>query len=486
MALDYDNLRQYRQSHPTWRLMAADNAPLICSFFRFVFHEKKHREISQSELILYLEDFLYQIREREGAGSYPKSAYQYLEDWADNSRGWLRKFYISGSDEPYFDLSPQGEKALRWLDDLEEQRFIGTESRLLHIFDLLRQITHGVERDKEARLEQLNKQKEQLEQEIRAVEQGDIKIMDDRSVRERFMQFSGTARDLLSDFRGVEQNFRNLDRSIREEVAAWSGDKKGLLDRIFQQQDKINQSDQGKSFQAFWEFLMSPSSQQELMKLLEKVGALEALDELPKDNHLAMMHHDWIRAGDQAQRTVAQLSRQLRRFLEDQAGLESRRITELLDRIDISALALKEKHPKGVFYHVEGSKPQIKLPMERRLFSPPLVMDITSEVTDETAPVDTELLFRQSRIDKALLQENISELLSRQSQISLAQVIHQFPLKEGLAELMAYFSLASDNPLAHFARDQQELVLWESHEEKKRAARIPKILFNRNQDGTEP
>jgi Protein of unknown function (DUF3375) len=57
--------------------------------------------------------------------------------------GWLRKFYAAGSDEPHYSLTPAVEKALLWLGDLCQRDFIGTESRLNIIFELLRQMVFG-------------------------------------------------------------------------------------------------------------------------------------------------------------------------------------------------------------------------------------------------------------------------------------------------------------------------------------------------------
>jgi hypothetical protein len=56
------------------------------------------------------------------------------------------------------------------------------------------------------------------------------------------------------------------------------------------------------------------------------------------------VHHDWLEAGEHTQRTVAQLSQQLRRFLDDRAFLENRRILDLLHGIESKALALRESH----------------------------------------------------------------------------------------------------------------------------------------------
>ena len=71
-----------------------------------------------------------------------------------------------------------------------------------------------------------------------------------------------TARGLLADFRQVEENFRQLDRQVRERITRFEGGKGEVLSDIFDEHDSIAGSDQGRSFRAFWDFLMSPSRQE--------------------------------------------------------------------------------------------------------------------------------------------------------------------------------------------------------------------------------
>ena len=88
-------------------------------------------------------------------------------------------------------------------------------------------------------------------------------------MRDRYQQFTTTARELLSDFREVEENFRRLDRAARERIATWDGAKGELLNELVGSRSEITNSDQGHSFQAFYDFLLSASRQQELTDLLE-------------------------------------------------------------------------------------------------------------------------------------------------------------------------------------------------------------------------
>lgn len=116
MSFDIDSLEALRRQHPAWRLLLADSAALVAGFLHRAFVLPNRRVMAQADLAEALEDTLYTVREQRGGNVYPKSALEYLNDWAANDKGWLRKFYPTGSDEPHFDLTPACERALAWLD----------------------------------------------------------------------------------------------------------------------------------------------------------------------------------------------------------------------------------------------------------------------------------------------------------------------------------------------------------------------------------
>ena len=180
-------------------------------------------------------------------------------------------------------------------------------------------------------------------------------MLSDTALKERFQQFTSLARELLADFREVEQNFRSLDRRVRERIALWGGGKGELLQDIMGERDLIAESDQGRSFRAFWDFLMSQSRQDDLSERLAQVLTLPPVQELAPDARLRRVHYDWLEAGEHAQRTVALLSQQLRRFLDDQAWLENRRIMDILRGIEAAALAVRDAPPAGDFISIAES-----------------------------------------------------------------------------------------------------------------------------------
>lgn len=89
---------------------------------------------------------------------------------------------------------------------------------------------------------------------------------------------------------------RAPDRDLRERVAVWSGSKGELLDEVLGYRDVITGSDQGRSFQAFYDFLLSPQRQAELTELLDRIQQLAAIDE--KDPRMRRIHYDWLDAAE--------------------------------------------------------------------------------------------------------------------------------------------------------------------------------------------
>lgn len=476
---DYRTLVALRQKHPAWRLLVADHAPLIVSFLHDTFIRPNVRVLRQPELEARLDDYLYSLRVDFGENTFPKEAAHYLNVWASDEHAWLRKYYPPDSDVPHFDITPATEKAIDWLVGLAKPRFIGTESRLMTVLELLHQLVEGTETDPWARIAELERRKNEIEAEIRRIRAGHVSILDATRIKERYLQLAATARGLLSDFREVDQNFRDLDRAVRERIATWEGGKSVLLDEIFGERDTIAESDQGKSFRAFWDFLMSPARQDELSSLLAKVFKLQPVQELEPDRRLLRVHYDWLEAGEVAQRTVARLSEQLRRYLDDKAWLDNRRIMQLIREIEQSALAIRDRQPEGPLMAIDELGPDIDLTMDRPLFSPPLKPEIDEIPSDATQDVPTDALFDHVYVDKDRLAMRIRQALQTRPQVSLIELAERYPMEQGLAEVIAYFSLAADDNAAIIDDTRRQTLVWTDEDGTLRQATLPLVIFCR-------
>ena len=246
------------------------------------------------------------------------------------------------------------------------------------------------------------------------------------------------------------------------------------------ERDEIADSDQGKSFRAFWDFLMSSKRQEELSELLQKVLTMPAVSSLKPDLRLQRVHYDWLEAGEHTQRTVAQLSQQLRRFLDDAAWLENRRIMDILQNIESQALELRGQFPEAEIMSIEVPSAEIDLPMERALFSPPLKPKITSIALEaDDSDIDTSALFARIVVDPAAISRYIRQSLQERTQISLSELVANRPLSHGLEELIIYMQLATDTFEAVIDEKVSDSVSWSGEDGNLRTASLPRVIYVR-------
>ena len=476
-----DEIAWLRDNSPAWRLLRADNAPLVLSFLHRVFVVGNARSVSAAELASRLDDELYALNQQDGEQGgrrFPKVARAYLDDWAAPGAGWLRKFYPDGTDEPHYDATPAVEKALQWLESLHAREFVGTESRLKVIFDLLRQIVFGTESDPGERLAELHRQREAIDEQIARIKAGEISMLDETAVRDRYQQFAGTARELLADFREVEENFRKLDRQLREKIAGWHGGKGELLDDVLGSRESIAGSDQGRSFQAFYGFLLSQARQEELSGLLDRVHSLAGIAE--RDIRLRHIHYDWLDAAERTQATVRQLSEQLRRFLDDQVWFENRRVIDILRSIEGRALQLRETRNVPVSMELDAPSPAIRLPLERPLYAPVKKARLSSEaVRDADEQADPAVLFEQVYVDPEPLRGGVRQALRSQPQVGLAELVARYPLKQGAAELLTYLSLQDEAFSIVYDEQRRDQITWSAADGRERTATLPRVTYAR-------
>lgn len=473
--VDYQAIGALREHHPAWRLLRAGNATLILAFLGEFFVEGNRGACSAAAVADALDDQLYALNADEVR--YPKEPRAYLEDWAATEAGYLRRFYPPGDDEVHYEVTPAFEKAYAWITSLQARAFVGTESRLHTVIELLRQIVHGTEVEPEARLAELHRRRAEIDAEIADVEAGNLPLLDPTGVRDRYQQLSATARELLSDFREVEENFRQLDRAAREKIAAWGGSKGELLADLVGSRSEITGSDQGRSFQAFYDFLLSEARQSELTDLLAKVSALDTVD---ADHRVRGIHHDWSEAADRAQRTIRQISEQLRRFLDDQVWLENRRVLELVRAVETVALDLRG-NPPDFGLQVDEPGIEIALPFERPLYQTPLVAAVESHVTAATEDAATEQLFTQIYIDTARLADTIRAVLPQNSSALLSDVIAVHPIEQGAAEIVGYLALNDEDVIVDLDDTGETILDYTDAEdpERRKRARMPKVTVRR-------
>jgi hypothetical protein len=489
--MDYEQIAFDLQYAPAVKLLKAEHAPLIISFLYQEFKREQRISLPLAELIEHLEDEIERIS-IHSPSHYPRSAQTYISEWADEQHRYIRILApIPGkSDRPMVELTADTERAIGWLEEMHKQAFVGTESRFLLVVQMIRDMVYKSTEDPQQRLAQLEQQRDELQQQIDDIRQ--TGKVDDRysstQVRERFLEATALARQLLRDFHLVEDRFREIARDMQERQTQPGIHKGSLVEYVLDADGELKSSDQGRSFYAFWDFLMAPSQHDSLYMLLDELRYLPDLQSLARtDDVLRYLPAYLIAAGEQVIQSNSRIAEQLRRLLDEEARAESRRVRELALSIKQQARQVMHVIPnEEAFLELEGA-PEISLVMERSLWEPTQTIPIdklpTQANVDDLSAIDFTRLHTQFYINQALLNERVEHMLEVRPECTLVDLLKHYPLEKGLSELLGYCTIAAKSPAHVIDATRQESIPLSSSTNGMKSPRVvilPRILYRRS------
>lgn len=469
--------------HPAVRLLRAHNAPLILGFLWRVFKKDHRVSLPEGQVQALLDVDLDDHRESDPL-AYPKTAADYLDDWCAPEHGFLRRYYGPDTDEPLYELTTGSEKALLWLESMRQTKFVGTESRLESVFSGLDEILKYSSDDPTRRIEQLLAEADAIHAEIDRIKAtGRADAFTPVQINERYAHIVATARELLADFRQVEHNFKRIAHEIAEHHARPGVTKGAIVAHLLDSHDALRESEQGQSFFAFWELLLSPDKQRRFHEQLEQVRALAALDPGHRDN--ALLRHflrHLLQEGECVVTSHQRLSSNLRRVLDTTHLAERRRVGELLQEIRQAALAVRDRPPSEPDFFEVPTFPHLFAAISRPLWQAPESASARGPIEEETGRLSLADMRRFHNLPEIRLGElraHVDACLADRSPIMLSEVLARFPLREGVMELVGYLIVAANDRRHYISDTDEETVAWGPPDNPQRW-RVPMLLFSRS------
>jgi len=489
--MQHEEIKRLLSFSPTVKLMRSKNAPLIISFLYEEFKVSNRITLPAYELINHLAEYLEALEDRELIEIEDKDslvmARKFLDNWCDEEHRFLKR-YPDDQGEPIVELTTHTEKAFQWMENLQKREFVGTESRFLNIYRQLRELIDNTSADPKRRIKELEKKKKALTREINAIKKtGMVETFNDTQIKERFYNITKTARELLSDFKEVEHNFKDISLNIYRQQTKEGVNRGQILGYTLDATEQLKGSDQGKSFYAFWQFLIADTKQDELMEMIHYTYNLLKEKNIDyADNFLKKIKIYLHNAGQKVIDSNHLLAEKLSRILAEQNLVERRRAIEIIREIkNLAVRKIGKFHGKKDFIYIEGL-PQIDLSFDRPIGNPPQKATFKNQPTEigstQLEAANLGVLFDQFEMNRQELEANIAGLLKDNATITLAEVVRKHPIENGLAEVLTYFSIAATSK-KHLINDaKKELIPWILEEElvaAKKEIHLPLVTFVR-------
>lgn len=482
--MDINQLVQTLNNSPSVKLLKMRSAEFFLAFVTSVFDEQM--AIGEEKLQMLLENWLDNQHEDiidediniETLGeSNEAKAKRLIKEWTDKG---LFANYQNEDGEIIYELSSHTSKVIDWVTSLKKEEYIGTESKFKTLFSQLKDLVEFSNEDREKRLELLRQKKEDIERQIESLEIGEeIEVYEDYQIEPRYNSLNKLAKELLSDFKEVDDNFKEIIKQIYKRQTDNEG-KKNILNYIFDAYAELKDSQQGKSFYAFWEFLLSSELQKEwdeLTDLLYKTLDKRNIDS--KDKFLKEMKKHLFDAGEKVSKTNDRMSEKLSLIIRNNGNSDTQATKQVIN--DIKKLLLnttqnKERNNASLSYEVV----ELNLPLERQLNLTPKQEIEYKNVPTEASLGITELerldkLYNHHQIDRKILRKRIDIILRENTQTTLAEVIElNNGIEKGLSELFGYIAILKEYKTVVSDDRKQEIAF-----SKDKTITIPEIIITK-------
>ncbi|HET7570146.1 MAG TPA: DUF3375 domain-containing protein [Gammaproteobacteria bacterium] len=459
-----------------WRLLAADNAPVMLGVLQAHLFEKERR-LPGSILLDRVRQDLEQL---QTAGvEMPQTAELYLSAWLRD--GFLVRSFQPNATEEEYELSAPAVRAIQFVQGLTDQRAVATESRLSLVIDQLRRLAEQTETDPERRVEMLVRERARLDAEIEAVRGGRLETLPDDRAVERAREVIALAEELANDFRRVRDEFQSLNRDLREQIIDNEGSRGEVLEKLFAGVDVVAESEAGNTFKAFWRLLTDPEQTLAVESALEQVLSRDFAHRLSRAERrfLRQLTRSLLDRGGDVHEVFQHFARGLKQFVQSRAYQEQRRMNKLLRLAQRRAVTAREQFRPAddVGQTLSLTSASIRSLAQWRLHDPSLD-DIDGGIA-HAAPAEISLeavseLLAHSEIDFRRLKQQLAALLDSRAQVSVGDVLEAYPAEQGLGTVVGLLALGAREGIIS---EQREYVSWTGLDSRERRAWIPRIYF---------
>jgi hypothetical protein len=445
------------ETAPAVQMLRMRNAHWVLPFLYQVFKEGNLFSIQEPQLITLLAEAL--SLHADGTEDIEEARIEFGEDEESRARkyllNWVQKRLLQDLPGPegevIYQLSSHAEKVFQWLQTLQKRQFVGTESRFKILFSSLRDMVEKTEDDRTIRLEELKNRRAEIDKEIKALEMGaPVEVYSNAQVQERLELFTRLCYELISDFREVEDNFKQIHRNIVEQHTRAELNKGAIIGYAFESYDALRTSDQGKSFYAFWDFLISRAGQEDWRNLTDELVQLLEEREIPSDHSfLENIKSLLLQQGRTVYDANDKMAEKLSRIITEKEIAYHRRLRQQISNIKELVFELMDEEeaiPCGISIEQPA---EIRLVMDRKLTTEQkkTVGAVKQPLQSDEKIGDMERFNRMlntSFVDKKKLWGHVETVLKQQQTATLKEVVEKSGLENGIAEIVAYYSFLRD------------------------------------------
>lgn len=432
-------------------MLRAGNAPYVIAFLYDQFKRSGAIAHPQSELRQALAAFQEDVQKStpDALRELPDT---YLQDWSSPEKKWLHRFLESGRDEPVYQLTPQSEDVIEFVDRTlhRQMGFVGTESRLRLVISSLQDLVVGSSEEPEVHLDELRRRKEEIEIQIQQIESaGEAPTYQPTRIREQFGLAVSMLKELQRDFRSVEDRFRQIALQVQRDQLSNRKSRGDILGQVLDAEDALRDNDQAVSFYEFFRLIQSSERQQKLRQIIRDLGKVAELSQQADGlQEVRRMMPLLMSEAAKVTETERRLTSTLRRLLNVEATEERQHVASVLADIKAMAASMAGNPPiNDVAIEIDSSV-SLQSPVSRAFWVKPQEFE-SVDLTESRVSEEQRQLFQEfaelHRIDFKGMRSSIRASVSSGTAVTLTELLENHPPQSGVMDVIGYLQIAEED-----------------------------------------
>ena len=456
-----------------WRLLRADNSPLILAFLGELFDTVSEVPVDQARTELELHLAKAGTTELDPA----TQARIYLNQWVDD--GWLRE------QSQRFLLTTVTQIALQFVGGFESQDLSVSASHLETVNQEMARLLVDLSPDIAERQAMIDEQIAALERTRQQLLAGRMTELSAPQRRERVRHLYTLTSRLSQDFRRLEEEMRLHEIAIRRRILDDEENSGVVLAGVLDAEDLMRQSPAGMAFDGFYRLLGDVDRSTAFRSQIKRLMTLGIAEHLSADEsrHFVDLISQLLMQSERVILRRRAATQSLRTFLLSGALDEQRSVDRLLKKIDRLAIAMVSQpdidwHGTLLPIDLDTGKAHLRSPTALKMTFPP---GDSEQGPAEDAPsgsaLDADALTQMSGLRIAQVANQVRDVLRRSGPQSIGSLSALRPIRGGVEEVIALVRVAHATDATPI-EGKFEVIFFTDERGKLMRAEVPSLILN--------
>lgn len=456
---------------PAWKLLRAENAPVILAYLSELFSDENDVPYSQAHLLL---NSVMETCRHQGIWITDTPASSYLHQWRKN--GWLREM------DNQLTPSDAIETVIRFCQNLEDRAAGTTASHLRIVQEAVRDLLIAIDPDVDERIKSLESKKAEIQREIDDLHAGIVRELSDTEQQERIREVYQLASVLTGDFRRVEDEIKSMSKDLRVQIIEGDNNRGAILLSLMEKEALLANTESGSAFESFFQLLCDQTRSTEFREQIRTLLAQPISEKLKphQKQFLNQLMRELNKESDRVFSVRRRTEEGLRAYIESGMAAENQAVDRLLSQLEKTAIALRDDGcdlTANTGLSLPVGTPQIRSIDSLQLKQPDEKLDtrgVTAQHNEKT--VSTDMLAFLDTVKVREVADKLKQLVTEHGPLTLAKVSELQPITAGIEELVAGLRVAKaiNAPIS----EDTEFITLSDKQGNQLKAKIPCVYLS--------